>query len=67
MAREQGVSSWVLRIGLSLGRLKVTHGRPEEGRQELAALYGRFPEGFSTTELIAAKQLLDTLGNAGRD
>jgi predicted ATPase/DNA-binding winged helix-turn-helix (wHTH) protein len=67
MAREQGALSWELRIGLSLCRLRVTQGRGDEGRRVLASLYERFTEGFDTADLIAAKQLLDTLDNAGRD
>ena len=62
MAREQGALSWELRIGLSLCRLRVTQRRGDEGRRELASLYGRFTEGFATTDLVAAKQLLDELG-----
>jgi tetratricopeptide (TPR) repeat protein len=67
MAREQGALSWELRIGLSLCRLRVTQGRGDEGRWELARLYDRFTEGFGTADLIAAKQLLDAVDNAGRD
>jgi hypothetical protein len=32
----------------------------------LRPVYGRFTEGFETADLIAAKQLLDELGDAGR-
>jgi predicted ATPase len=42
--------------------LRVTQRRGDEGRRELASLYGRFTEGFATTDLVAAKQLLDELG-----
>jgi predicted ATPase len=67
MAREQGALSWELRIGLSLCRLRVTQGRGDEGRWELAWLYDRFTEGFDTADLIAAKQLMDKVDNAGGD
>jgi predicted ATPase/DNA-binding winged helix-turn-helix (wHTH) protein len=67
MAREQGALSWELRIGLSLCRLRMTQGRGDEGRRELALLYDRFTEGFDTADLIAAKQLLDELGAPDRD
>ena len=67
MAREQGALSWELRIGLSLCRLRVTQGRGDEGRRELAWLYDRFTEGFGTTDLVAAKQLLDELGTPDHD
>jgi predicted ATPase len=67
MAREQGALSWELRIGLSLCRLRMTQGRGDEGRRELASLYDRFTEGFGTTDLVAAKQLLDDLGAPDHD
>jgi predicted ATPase len=60
-ARRQGALSWELRVGLSMCRLRVIQGRADEGRRELASLYGRFTEGFDTADLIAAKQLLDEL------
>jgi predicted ATPase len=65
MAREQSALSWELRIGLSLCRLRMTEGRGDQGRRELAALYDRFTEGFETADVVAAKQLLDSLDNAG--
>jgi len=67
MAREQGALSWELRIGLSLCRLRMTQGRGDEGRRELASLFDRFTEGFDTTDLVAAKQLLDELGTPDHD
>jgi predicted ATPase/DNA-binding winged helix-turn-helix (wHTH) protein len=66
-ARRQGALSWELRIGLSLCRLRVTQGRGDEGRRELALLYDRFTEGFNTADLIAAKHLLNAVDNAGPD
>jgi predicted ATPase len=67
MARKQGALSWELRIGLSLCRLRATQGRGGEGRRELASLYDRFTEGFGTSDLVAAKQLLDELGTSAQD
>jgi predicted ATPase/DNA-binding winged helix-turn-helix (wHTH) protein len=61
MAREQGALSWELRIGLSLYRFRATQGQGGEGRGELASLYDRFTEGFGTSDLVAAKLLLDEL------
>jgi len=66
MAHEQGALSWELRIGLSLCRLRMSQGRGDDGRRELAALYDQFTEGFGTTDLVAAKQLLEALENVGR-
>jgi predicted ATPase len=67
MAREQGALSWELRIALSRCRLRMTQGRGGDGRQELASLYARFSEGFDTADLIAAKRLLDELGDTRRN
>jgi predicted ATPase len=67
MAREQGALSWELRIGLSLCRLRATQGRGGEGRRELASLYDRFTEGFGSSDLVAAKQLLDEPGTSDHD
>jgi predicted ATPase len=67
MAREQGALSWELRIALSRCRLRATQGRGGDGRQELVSLYARFSEGFDTADLIAAKRLLDELGDIRRD
>ena len=66
-ARRQGALGWELRAALSLCRLRVTQGRGDQGRRELASLYDRFTEGFDTADLVAAKQLLDELGAPGND
>jgi predicted ATPase/DNA-binding winged helix-turn-helix (wHTH) protein len=66
MAREQGSLFWELRIALSLCRLRLTQGRSDAGRQELASVYDRFTEGFDTADAIAVRQLLDDLDRAGR-
>jgi predicted ATPase len=60
-AREQGALSWALRVGSSLCRLRVTQGRGDEGRRELASVYSRFTEGFATADLRAAGTILDEL------
>ncbi|MBV8088466.1 MAG: winged helix-turn-helix domain-containing protein [Alphaproteobacteria bacterium] len=61
MAREQCALTWELRIALSLARLRVAQGRHAEAREALAPVYDRFTEGFATTDLRAAKALLDAL------
>ena len=59
-------------LGARRGMLKTEAGRGVEPRryaraasparkQVLAPVYGRFAQGFSTTDLTAAKALLDTL------
>jgi len=61
LAREQGALFWELRIALSLARLRVTQGRNSEARQVLAPVYDRFTEGFGTTDMVSARQLLESL------
>jgi predicted ATPase len=61
LAREQGALFWQLRIATSLARLRVTHGLHDEAKRILAPVYDRFTEGFATTDLRAAKALLDEL------
>ena len=61
MAREQGALFWELRIALSLARLRMTQGRDGEAKQILAPVYERFTDGYETTDLRAARIMLDTL------
>jgi predicted ATPase/DNA-binding winged helix-turn-helix (wHTH) protein len=64
-AREHGALSWELRAATSLARLLRNQGRPADATACLQPIYDRFTEGFSTADLIAAKQLLDDLAAAG--
>jgi predicted ATPase len=67
LARRQEVLSWELRAATSLARLWHSQDRLDDGRAQLASVYGRFTEGFGTADLRSAKQLLDDLGReAGR-
>ncbi|MBV8111940.1 MAG: winged helix-turn-helix domain-containing protein [Hyphomicrobiales bacterium] len=61
LALEQGALFWELRVALSLARLRATQGRHNEARRLLASVYDRFTEGFATTDLRAAKALLEEL------
>lgn len=58
-ARRQRALSWELRTGTSLARLRHDRGRNREAHDLLAAVYGRFTEGFATADLKAAQRLLD--------
>jgi len=40
---------------LSLARVLVAEGEPDEARRTLADIYGRFTEGFDTADLREAK------------
>jgi predicted ATPase len=61
MAREQGALTWELRIAHSLARLRVTQGRERQAREVLLPVYERYTEGFTTTDLRAARAMLDVL------
>ena len=58
LARRRQERSLELRATMSLVRLKCAHGDDKDARRALADLYGSFTEGFTTADLIAAKQLL---------
>ena len=60
-ARRQGALSWELRAATSLARLWRDQNRTKAAREILAPVYDRFTEGFETTDLKAAKLLLDGL------
>ncbi len=60
-ARRQGALSWELRAATSLARLWRDQNRPKAAREILAPVYDRFTEGFETTDLKAARLLLDGL------
>jgi tetratricopeptide (TPR) repeat protein len=66
-ARRQEALSWELRAATSFARLLRNQRRPADAIACLQPVYDRFTEGFGTGDLIAAKQLLDELGDARRD
>jgi predicted ATPase/DNA-binding winged helix-turn-helix (wHTH) protein len=65
-ARRQEMLSCELRAATSLARLLRDQGRTADATACLQPIYDRFTEGFGTADLIAAKQLLNDLGGAGR-
>jgi predicted ATPase len=46
---------------MSMARLWCDQGKPEQGRELLAPVYGWFLEGFDTLDLKEAEALLDAL------
>jgi predicted ATPase len=60
-ARRQFSASWELRTAITLARLRAKQGRDEESRHLLSSVYDRFTEGFGTSDLKAAAQLLREL------
>jgi predicted ATPase/DNA-binding winged helix-turn-helix (wHTH) protein len=61
ISRRQGARSWELRSAMSLARLWHVGAQTARARDLLAEVYGRFPEGFGTRDLIQAQALLDQL------
>jgi len=61
VARAQHAKSWELRATTSLARLWRDRGARAKAHDALAAIYGRFAEGFETRDLKQAKALLDEL------
>jgi hypothetical protein len=63
IAREQTALSWELRAATSLARLWGRQGRAAEARDLLGATYGKFTEGFGTSDLVSARSLLMDLAS----
>jgi len=63
VAHQQAALSWELRAATSLARLLSNEGRQTAAISCVQSIFSRFIEGFGTADLIAAKQLLDDLGN----
>jgi predicted ATPase len=63
MAREQGALTWELRVALSHARLRVSQHRRDEARELLGPVYDKFTEAFKTTDVRAARSMLDTLSS----
>ncbi|MDH3604157.1 MAG: hypothetical protein OEU26_31500, partial [Candidatus Tectomicrobia bacterium] len=61
IARGQEAKWWELRTSVSLGRLWQQQGKREQAYDLLAPVYEWFTEGFDTSDLIEAKDLLDEL------
>jgi predicted ATPase len=61
VARQQQAKSWELRAAMSMARLWRDQGKPQQGRELLAPVYGWFTEGLDTLDLKKAKALLETL------
>ena len=58
LAREQEALFWELRAALSLARMRIKQDRQDEGKRILGSVYDRFTEGFETTDLLSARDLL---------
>jgi predicted ATPase len=58
-ARAQSAKSLELRAAISLSRLLQKQGKPSEARDILTSLYEWFTEGFDTTDLREARELIE--------
>ncbi|OAF08365.1 hypothetical protein AYJ54_14760 [Bradyrhizobium centrolobii] len=61
VAGEQSALSWELRAAMSLAQLWQRHGRAAEARDRLMATYEKFTEGFGTSDLVRARNLIADL------
>jgi predicted ATPase len=62
MATSQGAMLWQLRTATSLAALLRDQGDEGAAHGLLAPIYGRFTEGATTRDFIAARTLLSGLG-----
>src|SRR5262249_25472240 len=58
VARQQSALFWELKVAMSLARLRIRQGRPDDASQVLSPVYDRFTEGFETADLKAAERLM---------
>ncbi len=61
LAGRQHALAWELRTATSFARLRSMQGRHQEARDLLAPVFDRYTEGFESSDLKAAKALLDRL------
>ncbi|HET6443147.1 MAG TPA: AAA family ATPase [candidate division Zixibacteria bacterium] len=60
IARQQKAKSLELRASVNLFQLLESREQGREAREELAKVFAWFSEGFETTDLIEARNLLET-------
>lgn len=58
IARGQSALSWELRAAMDLAQLWRGQGRAIEAHDLLASTYGKFSEGFGTSDLVRARSLI---------
>jgi predicted ATPase/DNA-binding winged helix-turn-helix (wHTH) protein len=58
LAERQSALSWQLRTATGLAQLYLVQNQSVQAKNILAPLYGRFTEGFETSDLLAARILL---------
>jgi predicted ATPase len=61
VARNQRAKLWELRTAVSLAKLWREQGRHAAAHDVLAPIYSQLTEGFKTSDVMAARALLDEL------
>jgi hypothetical protein len=61
IARQRGLLSLELRVGISLARLWADRAQRDKALELLDPIFNRFSEGFQTRDLVAAANLLQQL------
>jgi predicted ATPase len=61
LARRQSALAWELRAATGLAQLRFSQHRFDEALDVLAPVYNRFTEGFESSDLMAARELLERL------
>ncbi len=58
-ARQESALPYELRAGLELARIWIERGEVPRARDLISPIYSRFSEGFTTPDLILARQILE--------
>ena len=58
-ARQESALPFELRAGLELARSWIERGEVQRGHDLISPVYSRFSEGFTTPDLILARQILE--------
>src|SRR5260221_645093 len=58
-ARQESALPFELRAGLELARIWIERGEVPRARDLISPIYSRFSEGFTTPDLILARQILE--------
>jgi predicted ATPase len=66
LARERGLLSLELRVGISLAKLWADRAQRDKALELLDPIFNRFSEGFQTHDLVAAATLLAQWGGPKR-
>jgi predicted ATPase len=61
VARAQSALALELRVTIALAGLLAEGGQRDQARNDLALVYGRFTEGFETSDLRIARRLIKDL------